>query len=165
MPESDDPPEPRPTVLVIDERAEPADGPAIDADRLRSLAEAVLVDEGLGRRLVELTVHAVDEAPIADLNAAHLGGQGPTDVLAFPVDDPAEVPDGMPVLLGDVVICPVVAQRQAAERGLDGELALLLVHGILHLLGHDHVEPVETARMQARERVLLDRHTGAGAGR
>jgi probable rRNA maturation factor len=64
----------------------------------------------------------------------------------------------MPLLLGDVVVCPSVAERQAPEHagGYDDELALLVVHGVLHVLGHDHAEPEETAVMQARERALLD---------
>ena len=99
---------------------------------------------------------SVDEPEMAELNRDHLGGDGPTDVLAFPVDDPSEVPEGLPVLLGDVVICPAVATRQATGGGLEAELSLLLVHGILHLLGHDHAEPDERSAMQETERRVLD---------
>jgi len=68
-------------------------------------------------------------------------------------------PADLPLLLGDVVVCPAVAERQAPEHAgsYDDELALLVVHGVLHVLGHDHAEPDETAAMQARERDLLDR--------
>jgi probable rRNA maturation factor len=61
-------------------------------------------------------------------------------------------------VLGDVVVCPSVAQRQAEQRGLavDDELALLVVHGVLHLLDYDHAEPAEADRMRRRERELLD---------
>jgi Predicted metal-dependent hydrolase len=99
----------------------------------------------------------VDEDSITDLNREHMGADGPTDVLAFPVDDPAEVPGDLPVLLGDVVICPAVAARQAkgVDGGLQGEMSLLLVHGILHLLGHDHAEHEEREVMQRREGELL----------
>ena len=72
-------------------------------------------------------------------------------------DDPE--PGDLPLLLGDVVVCPAVAQRQAPSHAgsYDDELAVLVVHGVLHVLGHDHAEPGETAVMQARERELLDR--------
>ena len=68
-------------------------------------------------------------------------------------------PEAAPLLLGDVVVCPAVAERQAPDHGAsyDDELALLVVHGVLHVLGHDHAEVDETARMQARERELLGR--------
>ena len=157
----DEPPEPGPTIVVVDERAAPGAGPEVDADRWGRLATDVLVDERLDEPRIELTVHFVDEQPIADLKRDHLGGDGsPTDVLAFPVDDPAEVPGDVPVLLGDVVICPSVADRQASggQGAYVDEVALLLVHGILHLLGHDHADPDEKAVMQQRERELLDRH-------
>jgi probable rRNA maturation factor len=64
------------------------------------------------------------------------------------------------MLLGDVVVCPAVAARQAPTHAgsYDDELALLVVHGVLHVLGMDHAEPDEAARMQARERELLDRY-------
>jgi|LULR01.1.fsa_nt_gb probable rRNA maturation factor len=167
----DEPPEPRSTVVVVDERVDPATGPGVDAGRWGRLAADVLAEEGLRDPRVELTVHFVDERPIADLKAEHLDGDGgPTDVLAFPVDDPGGVPAGEPVLLGDVLICPSVADRQAAgaQRPYEDEVALLLVHGILHLLGHDHAEPEETAAMQQRERELLgllhESTTGGAAG-
>ena len=77
-------------------------------------------------------------------------------------DAAAEAPRGagVPVLLGDVVVCPAVAAVQAPSHAgtLDDELALLVVHGILHVLGHDHAEPAETVRMRARERELLEAH-------
>ena len=157
----DQPPEPVPTVVVVDERAAPGAGPEVDTDRWGRLATDVLVAEHLDEARIELTVHFVDEQSIADLRHDHLDGDGsPTDVLAFPVDDPAQVPGDQPVLLGDVVICPSVAGRQAVDGQRDyvDEVALILVHGILHLLGHDHAESDEKAVMQQRERELLDRH-------
>ncbi len=85
-----------------------------------------------------------------------MGKDGPTDVLSFPLDDGDPVP-GVPALLGDVVICPDVALAQYAEHAgtFDDEIALLVVHGILHVLGHDHAEPDEAEIMRARELELL----------
>jgi probable rRNA maturation factor len=107
-----------------------------------------------------------------------MDGDGPTDVLAFPLDDelvePGRYPDSStsgpvdprargegpepPLLLGDVVICPAVAARNAMSKGngnTDDELALLVVHGVLHVLGHDHADDTDAAAMQAKERELL----------
>ncbi len=129
------------------------DDVAIDAGALAALAGAVLAAEGVYGP-AELTLTFVDETEMAELNARHMGEPGPTDVLAFPLDDPAEVrPAGMTALLGDVVVCPVVARRYATEhvRSTDHELALLVVHGVLHVLGHDHGEPDEAAVMRDHE--------------
>jgi probable rRNA maturation factor len=133
---------------------------AIDVERWVALARAVLVAEG---RAGELTLTFVDRDEIAALNAEHLGTDGPTDVLSFPIDDGPALP-GVPVLLGDVVVCPAVAAAQAADHAgtIDDELALLVVHGVLHVLGHDHAEPDETAVMRARELALLEAHHWRG---
>ena len=156
-PMREEPPESRPRVIVDTRTMAVVDDVSGDTSRWVALAEHVLVDEGHGARPVELTIHMVDDDAIADLNREHMGGSGPTDVLAFPVDDPAEVPANMTVLWGDVVLCPAVAAAQASDgEGLRSELSLLLVHGILHLLGHDHAEPEERALMQKREGELLD---------
>ena len=98
----------------------------------------------------------VELAEMAELNHAHMGAEGPTDVLAFPIDGLDQAPSGQPAMIGDVVICPEYAQR--APQTLDDELALLVVHGALHLLGHDHGEPEETERMKQREAALIDSH-------
>ncbi|HEX8802889.1 MAG TPA: rRNA maturation RNase YbeY [Acidimicrobiales bacterium] len=148
---------------------------AVDVARWVDLAREVLVAEGV-RGDAELSLLFVDEATIADLNLRFMEKDGPTDVLAFPIDDPATAgrwPDAgtsgpdrddveltdLPLLLGDVVVCPAVAARQAPEHAgsYDDEIALLVVHGVLHVLGHDHAEPDEAAVMQSRERALLDR--------
>lgn len=129
---------------------------AVDVDRWCRLALAVLRAQPRGG---ELTLTFVDRDEIAELNAEHLGTTGPTDVLSFPLDDePAGRPTGVPVLLGDVVVCPAVAAEQAAGHAgnIDDELALLVVHGVLHVLGHDHAEPGPAAAMRARERELLE---------
>ncbi|MBS3941383.1 MAG: rRNA maturation RNase YbeY, partial [Actinobacteria bacterium] len=91
----------------------------------------------------------VDETTIAGLNAQHMGKDGPTDVLAFPIDAPGESPPDAPAILGDVVLCPAVAHEQASGFGRtpDDEVRLLAVHGILHLLGMDHADPEEERAM------------------
>ena len=154
-----------PTVVVADERSDD-DSPdvVIDVDRWHQLAVDVLVDSDV---VGELTLTFVDRDDIAELNAEHMSKAGPTDVLSFPMDD--EVVPGVPTLLGDIVISPAVAATQFAEHAgtLDDELALLVVHGILHVLGHDHAEPDETVMMRERELDLLRRfhwHGAAPAG-
>ena len=151
----------------------------IDLERWAGLARAVLEDRRV-RGEVEVSLMFVDEPSIAALNEQFLGHSGPTDVLAFPIEDepvpggrspdsggtgpgvePAEDPL---VLLGDVVICPAVAARNAVEHEVreDDELALLVVHGLLHLLGMDHEKDEEAERMERMERELLGRHHHAG---
>jgi probable rRNA maturation factor len=149
----------------------------VDLARWVSLAERVLGDRGINEG-AELSLMFVDEASIAGLNERFLGRKGPTDVLSFPIEDeligPGHVPDAeasgpgrgpaevddMPLLIGDIVICPEVAWRQAPEHAgnYDDELALLLVHGILHLLGMDHDDDQEAAAMEALEQQLLASH-------
>ncbi len=108
----------------------------------------------------ELCIKAVDEATIAELNLQWMEKEGPTDVLAFPMDElrPGLVnEDPEEGVLGDLVICPEVAERQgvAAGHGRDGEMELLTVHGILHLLGYDHAEPDEHRIMFGLQDELL----------
>lgn len=155
-------------VLCTDEQ----DAVPIDCARWERLASAVLEAEMVAG---ELTLTFVDAAEIAALNAEYMGVEGPTDVLSFPMDDPHQAvetsaPTGgaesVPVLLGDVVICPEVAARAAADHAgtLVDEIALLIVHGILHVLGHDHDIAERTAVMQARELAHLERsHWGGPA--
>ncbi|MBK9181098.1 MAG: rRNA maturation RNase YbeY [Acidimicrobiales bacterium] len=168
-------PEGEVTVFAADEQA----AVPVDAGRWAALAEQVLVAEGV-RGEAELSLLFVDEEAMADLNGRFLHARGPTDVLAFPIDaDDADVwqgsdptltgpdrdppdPSDAPMLLGDVVVCPAVAARNAPEHAgtLDDELALLVVHGVLHVLGHDHAEPAARAAMWARERELIERFHG-----
>jgi probable rRNA maturation factor len=160
-------------VFVADEQS------ALDVDvaRWAELARAVLDAEGV-REEVEVSLLFVDEPTIAELHERFLGTAGPTDVLAFPIDD-EPLPGGRspdeggtgpggplsseeeaaPVLLGDVVVCPSVAARNAVEHeeSLEDEMALLVVHGLLHLLGMDHAESAEAELMEQRERELLER--------
>ncbi|HLI14774.1 MAG TPA: rRNA maturation RNase YbeY [Acidimicrobiales bacterium] len=154
----------------------------VDCERWAALARAALAAQGV-RGDAELSVLYVDEATIAALNERFLGHAGPTDVLSFPIEDeltpPGRAPDGggsgpgweppedgeLPVLLGDVVICPSVARANAARHAAsyEDELALLLVHGILHLLGMDHEDDAEAEEMEARERALLAAYHHGGA--
>jgi len=147
---------------------------AIELERWRDLATDVLTDLGV-RGAVELSLIFVNTDEIAALNEEYLGSVGPTDVLAFPIDaSDVEVVSGpgsasrgpsrqevdtsdLPLLLGDVVVCPAVALAQAPTHAgnLDDELALLVVHGVLHVMGHDHAEEEERARMRAEELRLL----------
>jgi probable rRNA maturation factor len=139
----------------------------VDVARWVELAQHVLVAEGVAGD-AELSLLFVDEPTISGLNRRFMDADGPTDVLAFPIDDPvdeaavrtdARSMGPAPLLLGDVVVCPAVAERQAPEHAgsYDDELALLVVHGVLHVLGHDHAGVTEAATMQARERELLQR--------
>ena len=120
----------------------------VDTDDLLDLARHVLAERGVPDDM-ELALLLVDEPTIAALNEEHLGKPGPTDVLAFPVDEPGESPPDVPAILGDVVLCPAVAHAQAPEFGRTphDEVRLLTVHGILHLLGMDHATPTDEAAM------------------
>lgn len=108
----------------------------------------------------ELSIALVDEPEMARLHEEWMAEPGPTDVMSFPMDDlrPGEPGGVRPTgILGDVVLCPEVARRQAAQAGHvpERELALLLTHGVLHLLGYDHAEPEDHARMFALQDDLL----------
>jgi probable rRNA maturation factor len=137
----------------------------VDREDLVRLAIHVL-DEQRVPRDMELALLLVDETTIAALNEAHLGKEGPTDVLAFPIDEPGEVPAGQPAVLGDVVLCPAVAAVQAVQhrRRSHEELRLLTVHGILHLLGMDHADPAEERVMFGRTDELLASYAARGPG-
>lgn len=159
-------------VYVADEQT---DHP-VAVDRWSALARSVLEAEGI-RSDTEVSLLFVDEAAIAALNERFLERDGPTDVLAFPIEEEPgrggrspdeggrgpgpEEPEADPLLmLGDVVICPAVADRNAAEHGVpfDDEIALLVVHGMLHLLGMDHEVDDDAERMEHREQQLLSRY-------
>jgi probable rRNA maturation factor len=149
-------PDDRPAVARRDDR-DPAAATAlpVDLDALAGLLAAVLAAEGVGAD-AEASLQLVSPDAIAELKAEHLGGDGPTDVLSFPLDGlDGGPPDWM---VGDVVVCPEVAAAQAPDHAgdLDSELALLVVHGGLHLCGWDHADDDERDRMWARERELMD---------
>ena len=132
----------------------PAAGlPRPDRDLLRSRARAVL--RLLGHARSELSIALVNDTDIADLNRRYRGRSRPTDVLAFSQLEGEHV-QRRGVLLGDVVIGVEVATRQARSRhrALDDEVARLMIHGTLHLLGHDHVRDDEARTMRVEERRL-----------
>jgi probable rRNA maturation factor len=114
--------------------------------------------------LAELSIVLVELDVMADLHERWMDLPGPTDVMAFPMDeyDSSRRPDaagGGPALLGDIVLCPTFAGDQArkAGHGLQDELHLLTVHGVLHLLGYDHAEPAEEREMFGlQNRILAD---------
>ncbi len=157
-----------PTVVAEDARSD-EDSPTchVDIDRWHDLAVAALRTEGAAG---ELTLTFIDRDEIAELNTQYMAKTGPTDVLSFPLDDtPDELPagvdaDDIPVLLGDIVVSPAVAAAQFADHAgtYDDELALLVVHGVLHILGHDHEEDDEAAVMRSRELAILIEHHWAG---
>ena len=145
-------------------------GISVDEPGLAALARYVL-DEMRMHPLAELSVLLVDTPTITDLHQRWLGEAGPTDVLAFPMDELRPPPPGSdrndrggpdpgaaPFLLGDVVLCPEVATEQAreAQHPVGDELELLCTHGILHLLGFDHAEADERATMFGLQDRLLD---------
>lgn len=145
------------SVFVANEQKE-----TVGLPDLHALAELVLRDEGYPAD-AEVTLLFVDETEIASYNGRFLDRDGATDVLAFPVEEllPGLVPDndpqGPPLMLGDVVIAPSYVRRQADEHGVsfEDEMALMVTHGILHLLGYDHTDDSEAERMEERERQLL----------
>jgi probable rRNA maturation factor len=125
----------------------------LDTALLRARARAALV--ALRLRDAELSLTLTDDAGVGALNAAYRGREGPTDVLAFSLLEGAHARH-RGALLGEVVIGVEQAARQArrARRRLDDEVAHLLVHGLLHLVGYDHVRAGEARRMRAEERRL-----------
>lgn len=177
--EGDDPT----AVFVADEQSDVR----VQAERWARLARLVLHEENI-REDAELSLLFVDEATISQLNERFLARTGPTDVLAFPMeDDIAEAgrrPDQggrgpgasgesvePPLLVGDVVICPLVAQRQAPDHAgprhagtVEDEIAVLVVHGVLHVLGFDHEDDEDARVMASREQELLDLFRSSGEG-
>jgi probable rRNA maturation factor len=158
-------------VFVADEQ----DDHPMEVARWSTLAQRVLAARGV-KGENEVSLLFVDEDAMAALNQQFLGKSGPTDVLSFPIEDepgptgrspdlggsgPGVSPEeGTLTLLGDVVICPAVAAVNAVEHevSLEDEVALLVVHGLLHLLGLDHEEEAEAERMEALEQELLTRY-------
>jgi probable rRNA maturation factor len=154
-------------IEVVNESGEPADELALEDVAQYALAQLRI------HPLAELSILLVDEEAMTELHVKWMDEPGPTDVLSFPMDelrppglsgatasssrssgdDRAVLPD----LLGDVVLCPVVARRQAKQAGhsAQAEMELLCVHGILHLLGYDHADPEEEAEMFGLQNELL----------
>ncbi len=135
----------------------------------------VLAAEGV-KGQAEMALLFVSREAITEMNRVHMGIDDATDVLAFPIDmvdnsraagptarsaTPvvARVEGGeLPLLVGDVVVCPAVASEQASSHAgnLDDEIALLVTHGILHVLGYDHDDDANAGKMRQRERALLE---------
>ena len=136
-----------PRILVDDRQSSP-----LPLAALSELASSTLLAEGAAAS--ELSLSFVTEEEIAELHERYMDEPGPTDVLSFPLDPDDVDEDGVRVL-GDVVIAPSVAERSRPE-DRDAELRLLVVHGILHLLGHDHHEHDQRAAMWAKQ----ERYTG-----
>jgi probable rRNA maturation factor len=134
---------------------ESIDEKLLDTALLQRRAEQIL--EGIEHGESELSLSLVDDPAIAELNLSYRKLDSPTDVLSFSLLE-GEESTFRGNLLGDVVISVETAARQAQEQGvsLDEELARLLIHGVLHLIGHDHMEPDEAERMQAEERRLSE---------
>jgi probable rRNA maturation factor len=137
--------------VLIDDRQ---DDVPVDIAGLSVLAEETLVGEDAAN--AELSVSFVTEREIADLNSRYAGEHGPTDVLSFPIGDLDE--DGVRIL-GDVIVAPAVGARNNTDDPA-GEIRLLVVHGILHLLGHDHMDDADRAQMWARQ----ERYSGVAVG-
>jgi probable rRNA maturation factor len=148
-------------IEVLDES-----GTGLDVRRAQRLAAFVLEQLRVHPQ-AELCITAVEEETITELNARWMDKEGPTDVLAFPMDElrPGKVNEEPEEgILGDLVLCPSVAAEQARKQQADGrpdytlqdELDLLTVHGILHLLGYDHAEPEEHREMFGLQEKLLE---------
>ncbi|TDD66858.1 rRNA maturation RNase YbeY [Actinomadura rubrisoli] len=148
------------SIEVVNESGAPVAEKAL-ADLARHVLDGLRVHP-----LAELSVLLVDEAAMTELHEKWMDEPGPTDVLSFPMDElrPGHMSGGAdedgdadPGLLGDVVLCPAVAERQAREAGhsTEDELELLCAHGILHLLGYDHAEPEEHKEMFGLQAELL----------
>ena len=150
-------------------------GVQVDERSLAEVARYVLDQMGVSP-LVELAISLKDLAEMERLHVQYMDESGPTDVMAFPMDEldlrgsrgvahtsgnggggGKDDEDEMPTLLGDVVLCPEVAERQAREAGhaTDDELHLLTTHGVLHLLGYDHAEEAEHKEMFGLQDELL----------
>lgn len=144
-------------VFFSDEQQEP-----VDSAELLGFAERVLAEEGLPGD-TEMAILLVGPDQIADYNERFMGRRGPTDVLAFPVEDlqpgfvPRVTPGEPPINLGDVFLCPAEIRARAVAEKFDPDnfMFLLAAHGILHLLGYDHSDDVSARLMEDREDELL----------
>jgi probable rRNA maturation factor len=134
----------------LDLTVEGADEAGVDEQALRALTLALLEAEGVEGPWA-LGIAFVNESRMQALNAEHRELDEVTDVLAFPLDGRDDLPEGLERQLGDVVICHVQAVRQAGEAGVPAveEVRTLVVHGLLHLLGHDH--ELDDGEMLARQ--------------
>ena len=143
---------------------------AVDEAELAGICRFVLGQMDVNP-MAELSVLCVDVEYMSSLHERWMGEKGPTDVLAFPMDEldtaRPDDPDPGPALLGDVVLCPAVAVRQARAAGhtMDDELVLLATHGVLHLLGYDHMEPEDEKEMFGLQSELIESWRSASGRR
>ncbi len=132
-------------------------GSGVDARALKRTMKTLLAE--VDEKDSSISITLVDDAAIQEINRAHRGKDKSTDVLSFPMfDDTIEDPEIEERLLGDIVISVETARRQATDYDapLQQEIYRLLIHGLLHVMGHDHMEPEERAAMEAEERRLAD---------
>jgi probable rRNA maturation factor len=134
----------------------------VSEEELISVARFV-IDKMKVHPAAELSMVLLDTSSMADLHMRWMDLPGPTDVMSFPMDElepggRPDAPEPGTAMLGDIVLCPEFAAKQAETAGhsLGHELALLTVHGVLHLLGYDHAEPDEEKEMFALQRELLE---------
>ena len=132
--------------MTVQVEVENRSGHAVDEDAARAAVAATLRAEGFTTG--EVGVVIVDPAEMAALNSAHRGRDEPTDVLSFPLDGCDALPDGLPRQLGDVVVCPERAEADGTP------IALLLVHGALHLVGYDH--EADNGDMLRRQQAIFE---------
>ena len=144
--------------MQVEVQVEPPFDAAVDADWLAGVAVAVLVAEGMPHS-ASLTVVVMDDAQLQDLNRTYRQVDAPTDVLAFAAQEgePFVMPEAGGAYLGDVIVSypTALAQANEAGRSVASELALLVVHGCLHLLSYDHGDDDERACMWARQDEIL----------
>jgi len=122
-------------------------------EQFQSWVDAALADY---RKDAELVIRIVDEQESAELNQQYRHKQGPTNILSFPI----ELPDGVELdLLGDLVVCAPVLEREALQqhKALIDHWAHIIVHGVLHLLGYDHIEDSDAEQMEALEIAILNK--------
>lgn len=144
-------------VFVTDEQPIP-----VDVAGLRMLIESVLTSEAYPDES-EVTLMLVTDDAMTEYNRRFMDRTGPTDVLAFPLEKlepgvaPERRPNDPPIMLGDVIVAPSYVARQADQHGSEfsDELALMVVHGMLHLMGWEHADDSQAEQMESRERVLL----------
>jgi probable rRNA maturation factor len=137
-------------IVEVQQVTERSDGLPTADDFKRWVAASLPPDQNP----VELVIRLVDEDESRQLNRDYRGKDRPTNVLSFPFEAPAEIP--LP-LLGDVVICVQIVEQEALEQGKDlqAHWAHMVIHGVLHLLGYDHLSSADAARMEGLERQIL----------
>ncbi|GAB4277885.1 MAG: rRNA maturation RNase YbeY [Methylomicrobium sp.] len=136
---------------IIEVQAETESGEVPDETQLQSWVDAALQDYPED---TEIVIRIVDEDESSQLNAFYRGKQSPTNILSFPFDAPEQVETN---LLGDLVVCAPVLAKEAHDqhKPLAHHWAHIVIHGVLHLLGYDHIEPDEAEIMEAKEIEIL----------